>query len=186
MALPYPIPDPATGDWNAFALKRNLEYLDQKTITSVASNRIRSIELIRKATAENVNNSSTLQDDNELQAPIGVNEIIAFYAHLRFSGDPTADIKFAFSSAPGVLVWSPINAVQIDTADALSVVNELSGNGTALTLGTSASTRTLQVVGIAATGSTFGGTFKLQWAQASAVPANTTVGGSSYLLLYRL
>jgi hypothetical protein len=30
MALPYPNPDPRTSEWDAFALKRNLEYLDQK------------------------------------------------------------------------------------------------------------------------------------------------------------
>jgi hypothetical protein len=28
MALPYPNPDPRTSEWDAFALKRNLEYLD--------------------------------------------------------------------------------------------------------------------------------------------------------------
>lgn len=30
MALPYPIPDPATGVWDPFALKQNLHYLDRK------------------------------------------------------------------------------------------------------------------------------------------------------------
>jgi hypothetical protein len=32
MALPYPQPDPATNEWNAFALKRNLDYLDQTQV----------------------------------------------------------------------------------------------------------------------------------------------------------
>lgn len=31
MALPYPIPDPATGEWDPFALKQNLDYLDRRT-----------------------------------------------------------------------------------------------------------------------------------------------------------
>lgn len=31
MPLPYPIPDPATGEWDPFALKANLEYLDRFT-----------------------------------------------------------------------------------------------------------------------------------------------------------
>ena len=32
MALPYPIPDPATGIWDPFALKSDLEYLDRFTV----------------------------------------------------------------------------------------------------------------------------------------------------------
>lgn len=31
MAIPFPIPDPATGIWDPFALKQNLHYLDRKT-----------------------------------------------------------------------------------------------------------------------------------------------------------
>lgn len=36
MALPYSTPDPATGQWDPFALKRNLEYLDQQQVNQGA------------------------------------------------------------------------------------------------------------------------------------------------------
>ncbi len=35
MALPYPNPDPVTDQWEAFAMKRNLEYLDDKSGSAV-------------------------------------------------------------------------------------------------------------------------------------------------------
>jgi len=139
---------------------------------------------LRKAADEIVNNSSTLQNDNELLWPIAANEtwVVDFYLGLSNTA-ASAGFKAA-------VTWpaSPTNA---------SAFGNVPGGGTGTGGGTFTETSGNAVIsdtdqmGVAyvhayvANGAN-AGNITLQWAQGGAVSTDTTVEAGSYLRATRV
>lgn len=186
MAIPYPIPDPLTGQWDPFALKRNLEYLDQSSIKSTATSGIRSFSLVMKTVDETVNNTSTLQTDDQFIVSMGPSEQLVALFHLRYQTQAAAGIKFGLSvPTAAALVWYPMAGGKwAMTTGTWTSVNELGTASTVSYFGNGSGQSADLVVWTGARGT--GGTFALQWAQDTADATNTKVLTTSWMLLWRL
>ena len=151
---------------------------------SAANNTGPVINNIYKSSAQSVNNTTTLANDSELKYPLDANETVSFRAAIRFSGDASADIKVAFTGPSGVNIrWSVSGSTTINTADAVTVVGEKTESGT-YSLGTSATVRWIEFVGRINNGAT-AGDLQFQFAQSTAVVANTTVQDGSWIQIMR-
>lgn len=152
-----------------------------------AVSRSPTTSIVRKATTETVNNSTTLQDDDELKLALAANEEVEFEAVIRFDGNASADIKFAFTAPTGATVrWAPANSVRIAPDDSVTVLDGEIDGGATLAFGTAGagSVRTVTLVGTVLMGAT-SGNLQLQWAQDSAVAADTRVLEGSTLRVFR-
>ena len=138
-----------------------------------------------KASAQSVNSSTTLVDDDELQIYLGISQSVYFEAVIRHSGDATADIKLAFVAPSGATVrWDNVNSVYIATTDSVTVSSaEITESGSR-SFGAAAGIRTINVRGWVVM-STTPGALKMQFAQNSLVVANTTVQPGSTLRVFR-
>lgn len=136
-----------------------------------------STELVRKATTETVNNSTTLQNDDELLASLAANEIVFFEVRLRINSSPTPDIKFAFTVPTGAtLGWG-------EYSTGTSPEESTSGDPQVFT--TSGSDEMLQLSGYVANGANTGN-LQLQWAQQTANASDTNVYANSIMLVWRV
>lgn len=59
------------------------------------------VTIVLKANDEKVNNSSALQNDDELLLPVGANDVWHFLVWLRYDTGTTPDIKFSFAVPSG-------------------------------------------------------------------------------------
>lgn len=133
---------------------------------------------ILKSVDEMVNNSATLQDDDELALPVAADEVWSFELILFFKSSATADLKIGWSVPAGAsMLWQEL--------DALSVA-ALIESGTLLVDGLGASTTAITVIrGVIVVGSA-GGFVQLQWAQNSAEVSDTVIEANSHLIGTRL
>lgn len=131
---------------------------------------------VYKSADEVVNNSAVFQDDNHLSFPVGANELWVVSYVLFVVGDATADMKLQLAAPAGATIVGGIMAARV--TDLVMSVATLPG-----AIGVDATGRqarldaTVETVGTA-------GNVVLQWAQSTAVAANTTVKKGSYLLAF--
>ena len=139
---------------------------------------ISGIRGVVKTADEIVNNSSTMQDDNELLVAIEANGRYEMLIVLRCTMLATSDFKFQFTVPTGTtMAGASSGASQIGAE--LDLTTTQSQNVTSTTQAY------LRYFAIITAGST-AGNVTLQWAQLLATVEDTVVKASSYLLLRRL
>jgi hypothetical protein len=142
----------------------------------------------RKTANEVVNNSATLQDDNDLRVQVDLGTVYVVDGLLLYGSGTTADLKAQWVGPAGATFdWTPFGLPAAATGAAGSVdaagkvigdVQVLGGVGVGSKV--AAGFRGLLVVAGAS------GTFKLQWAQNAADPSDTTVYAGSWLRVQKV
>lgn len=140
-----------------------------------------SSEVVIKLAGEVVNNSSVLQDDNELFTPIAANEDIVVEFYLRVQTGSTSDIQVAIAVPAGaglvVRAWA-IGANGVGDYGGVTI----SGGG----IGLDTSDASVGVIiAVAVRNGGTAGDIQLRWAQRIAVAENTIVDTFSYLIAHR-
>lgn len=140
--------------------------------------------IVRKTADETVNNSTTLQNDDELLLAVGANEIwVIRLAIITISVSDTPDVKIAVTvptgaSFNGMLFYH--NAAFGDAHDEVTAATAARVVGATTGAYFEAILEGVIVVGATA------GNFQLQWAQNVATAEDTTVKANSYLIATRL
>ncbi len=143
-----------------------------------------TLATVLKTANEIVNNSSTLQNDDELLFAIGANETWQFDCDIYYTANnATADLKVTWVGPSGsTIIWSPVGK------DASNGTLDSTGANAGGVTGTMAGT-TGQLhqrhMGIIANGAT-PGNLQFQWAQNAPVSANSTVYALSNIRLVQL
>jgi hypothetical protein len=141
---------------------------------------------VRKTADETVNNSSVLQDDDHLTTAVAINTTYVVEAHVIYSSDASADIKYAWIIPAGAtLSWS-VRGPHFSTANggafgASDLATTTIPNG-GLGVGSKVATH---LMGLLIVGGT-AGNLKLQWAQQGAAAFNTVVYTDSFLRLTKV
>lgn len=149
--------------------------------------------IIRKTADETVNNSSTLQDDDELFLPVAENEIwLAQWFLLLNAASDTPDYKFGMSGPTGATMRWGVGSTQSTSGVAFSWFSTATGSP----LGLAAISDTLTTGGTTVVSGIFlpaiivvGGTagdVKLRWAQNTPTAVNTKVLTNSCLIAHQL
>jgi hypothetical protein len=128
---------------------------------------------IVKAGDETVNNSSTLQNDDDFVFALAANEKWVARLFLLVSGVISAGIKIAWSLPSGATYT--ITGI----ASVTGVINESSGTGTITFTGTSF---TSIVIDVAIHNGSTPGNAQLQWAQNAAILTDTKVLADSTMV----
>ena len=130
----------------------------------------------RKETTETVNNTTTLQNDDELFFPVAANEICEVSFFLRVNSSAVADLKVAITVPTG---GSALYSKQGDVV----TLEKTEGQGSSLSTG--GADEHYVVRGIVVNGAT-AGNVQLQWAQNTAEVSNSSVLLNSFLIARRL
>lgn len=145
-------------------------------------------EIVRKTSDETVNNSSTLQDDNDLLYAIAANEVTYFTIQLIYSSSTVADIKTSITVPAGATLRAgPVSGIGFTVSETITFFNALTSSGGAMGNfgGKGAGTeRYVTIVGSVRTGGT-SGNVTFQWAQAAAEVSDTKVHTDSYIIVWR-
>lgn len=139
-----------------------------------------------KTADETVNNSVTLQNDNDLFFSIGANEIWRMDYFLRIDMTATADFKHTWTVPAGAIIRGlpdDINNMGDATAGALTAEVDLTTTRTKTIAATT--TQTITGTAIVVNGGT-AGTVQYQWAQNALEVANLNVKAGSHIILTRL
>jgi hypothetical protein len=140
---------------------------------------------VRKTADEIVNNSSTLQDDDHLTLSISANATYVVEAMFIYDGTTTADVKLSWVGPSGATLDWVRGGLDSGAAAAAGSMNQgyqsISGTPSLGTIGIGTKMAATPK-GLLKTSST-AGTFKLQWAQNTADPTNTTMYTNSWLQL---
>lgn len=144
----------------------------------------------RKTADETVNNTTTVQNDNELLFSVEANAIYALDGWIKYSSSTTADISFDWTVPTGALgEWGGWavgrnaadsvngNTIRTDSND-IAGARTFGGTGEGVSL-------TAIIYGTLRTSST-AGTYQFQWAQAAADATDTVVYSDSWLRLQRI
>lgn len=141
---------------------------------------VRPIYVI-KAAQETVNNSVTLQNDDELVSPtLPANTVWEMELVIHCTSSTVADFKSAITLPAG----ATLNAALIYDSTSL-VTFLLTDTGASRATGGAAASISLIYRGILRIAAT-AGTAQLQWAQNTAEVSNTTVNVDSYMKLSRI
>lgn len=147
-------------------------------------NRFPPLRVVRKTTSQTVNNSTTLVDDAQLQLDLVASSTVYFEAIIRYNGDSSADIKIAFVGPTGSTIrWDNYNSVYVSAGDVITASTTEVTEATTRPFGCVAGVRTLNIRGYVQT-STTAGPLKMQFAQNTAVVADTTIQFNSVLKVY--
>lgn len=140
--------------------------------------------IARKTSDEGVNNSSTLQDDNDLQWALQASLVYTIDIYVAYNTNSTADIKFGWTvPASSTLRWS---FVGVDTALALKASSSSILNGTSVeAFGGDGTERYVQIHGVIST-STTAASLVLRWAQNTANVSDTFVRNGSWGIVRRV
>ncbi len=131
---------------------------------------------VYKASDESVNNSNTVQDDDDLKFTVGTNELWIFQVYVHVTDTTTANIKLTFTGpASSTAVWSRHPGFGITDTFAPSVPRALTTE-----LSSEADDRIHYLLGSIDTAGT-SGTLQFQWAQVTATANDTTVKAGSWL-----
>lgn len=130
---------------------------------------------VRKSADETVNNSTTLQADDELLLPVEANATYWLYLRLIMSSGTTPDFKMLFTFPTGLLM----TLHNVEPTPTISVPYDQTT--TAAVSGTGADA-TIQVEGLVRVAST-AGTLALTWAQNTLNASNTIVRANSTMRL---
>lgn len=140
---------------------------------------------VRKSADETVNNSSTLQNDDELLAAVVANATYHFKLRFAVNSGTTPDFKVGFTYPTSTTLTYDI--VEGETPG--TAANVMSGPYTqadaAVAFSTTGSDQPCWIEGLIVVSST-PGTFQVQWAQFAATASNTIVRAGSYLILRRV
>jgi hypothetical protein len=172
---------------NTFGSTSNMVSMFTPGAVNAIWNRFPTLSVVRKTTNQTVNNSTTLVDDTQLKLQLAASETVYFEAIVRYSGDNTADIKIAFVGPTGATIrWDNYNSIFINTSDVVTVSNGEAVEGGSRSFGCASASgvRTLNIKGYVQT-STTAGELTMQFAQASAVAADTTIQFNSVLKVFR-
>ena len=139
---------------------------------------------VRKTATEAVNDSTALQDDDELLFAIAANEDWMFELFLITDGPAAADIKFAFTvPAAATLAWAGIGLETTATdGEGVKVGETIEVSGTSVTYGEiGVATKVLvRLYGTVENGAN-AGNVTLQFAQGGAVATDTKIFANSWL-----
>lgn len=134
----------------------------------------------RKTGDETVNNSATLQDDDQLFLPVVAGAVYEMRLRAYFVSPPTPDIKFGWGYPAGTKMWW--TAIDAQTGTTLGKLTE-TDVAAVVTIGPTWQTQTFE--GAVIVGGT-SGTLNFRWAQNGANPSNTIVHEGSMLMLERV
>jgi hypothetical protein len=172
---------------NTFGSVGNMTSMFTPNALKAIWNRFPTLSVVRRTTSQTVNNSTTLVDDTQLQLELSASETVYFEAVVRYSGDDTADIKIAFVGPTGATIrWDNYNSIFINTSDVVTVSTGevIEGNSRSFGCAAASGLRTLNIKGYVQT-STTAGALQMQFAQAAAVAADTTIQFNSVLKVFR-
>lgn len=139
-------------------------------------------DLAIKATDETVNNSATLQNDDELLLTVVANAKYRVDMHVIWNSNSTADWKWAWTTPTGLSGF--FTATGFPAGSATLYTGALPWSGTGSNEGQGADVYT-KFSGILITGAN-AGTLQFQWAQNTANASNTIVRAASFLSLLRM
>lgn len=147
-------------------------------------------QFVLKSTDETVNNSLTLQDDDELLLPnLEINSTYLVRSMLIYTSvTATPDLKLAFTiPTSSTWKWTP-RCLQVGATTANDNINfglltgtANTGSNPAGTIVTANGTTVAFPIGILRTAGT-AGTLRLQWAQNTQTAENTTVKADSWIM----
>lgn len=144
---------------------------------------------VRKTADETVNNSTALQNDNELLAALPTAGTYQFEMNMLYSATTVADIKFAFTWPAGATAfWSAIGlATGAATLTGDATFSFTNGSGTSVAFGGigAGAPVPIRLFGNIVMGGT-AGNLQLQWAQQNLEATNTIVHSNSNLQLWRV
>lgn len=136
-----------------------------------------------KTVDEVVNNSATLQNDDELFLPVTANGVYQIEGIFRFSSNTTADMKIAWTFPSGLTMR--YSALGIAAADTAFTLFTLSQTDVMNWEGHASVDRSVQISGVVRVSAT-AGLLRVQWAQLAANASNTIMRAKSYLMLTRI
>ncbi|MBI3335791.1 MAG: hypothetical protein HY001_04835 [Candidatus Portnoybacteria bacterium] len=157
-----------------------VKFPDATTQTTAATAQITTV---RKTVDETVNNSATLQNDDELFLPMAANETWFFNLFIQHIGNSTADFKLTLTVPSGATINWNFSGVSYSEIDAFAVTDSVttSGGSPGVNPGaTNTGARIVPITGVVINGST-AGNLQLQWAQNTATAVDTKVLTNSYL-----
>jgi uncharacterized membrane protein len=142
-----------------------------------------AVEIVYKSAGETVNNSITLQNDDDLLFAVGANEKWHFFLYLIYTSSAVADFKFAFTvPATGALQRITAGLVGALTGET-GVLTEQDGTAV-LTLAGAGAYRVLLAWYRYSGGNA--GNIQLQWAQDTQEVSDTIVSNGSHIIAFKL
>jgi hypothetical protein len=139
---------------------------------------VSNVSTVIKTTNETVNNSSTLQNDDELFFTVGANEVWAFRFVVQGNSGTTPDFRFAVTAPGGAVCRVGFSDPEGATSNAQYgcgvSTQSIPGNGV---------NDVYEITGTV-TNSGTPGEVRLQWAQFTSNAANTTVFAGSYVTAF--
>lgn len=147
------------------------------------------VTAVVKSATEAVTNSATMQNDDELFAPVVANATYRVQLMLLYDAPTAGDIQIGWTGPTGAtLTWTPGGAATSEgTSFALTSMNYQTRLITEIAaIGGSTSTGVMaDVTGTLIVGST-AGTLQFRWAQNTANATATNVRANSHLILTRI
>lgn len=140
---------------------------------------------VRKTSDETVNNSSTMQNDDELLAAVVADTVYHFRLRVVVNSGTTPDIKFGFTYPSGTTLTYDITEGETPASAAAVVSGPYTQADAAVAFSTTGSDQPCYIEGLIVVSST-AGTFQVQWAQFAANASNTVVRTGSYLHLRKV
>ena len=131
-----------------------------------------------KKVDETINNSSVLQDDNELFIPLEANKIYGYELKLFYSSPTDTDFKYAFTIPTGATGTKAAAGDWSSTDD--SATSSVTVSNSVITASGVRFTPNSGNIIMSSTA----GNLQLQWAQNTAETNNTTVTQGSYLIVW--
>jgi len=139
-------------------------------------------KIVAKVADETVNNSSAMQNDNELFIAVAASKKYRLLSRIIYNSNSTADMKFQFTYPVGLT--ATYSLLCVGSGLATWAVYEQYETGVGIVEGAGAD-RSIIINGTVAVGGT-AGTLQLQWAQNTANLSNTVVKAGSYLELVEI
>lgn len=141
-------------------------------------------DFVRKASDETVNNSATLQNDDDLAAGLAANDVMFFRAVLFYDSNATADIKITFTVPTGATIkWGPDAGSRVTSTGSVSGSSIITASGSSLAFG-GISSGVMTVSGVVVNGAT-AGNLQLQWAQNTADASDSKILAGSFLQTWK-
>jgi hypothetical protein len=171
---------PTDGEYVTYAANGSLSA--ERVVTAPASGGVVPL-LVRKASNEIVNNSSVLQNDDELKFAVAASEVVTFIMLIWSQSNTTPDIKFDIVGPAGSTVnWSIRGE---GTGAAVVPGSSVQTGGTPIGMLGNGDRRHVMIEGFIANGAT-PGDLQLQWAQNTANGSDTTVFANSAIIAWRM
>lgn len=137
-----------------------------------------------KATDETVNNSSTVQNDDDLVLAVEANQVYVIELSLHVSTGGTPDFKYCFAATATSTGHRQGNASSASAANGKLLMGKADLT-TELAHLVSADPEFLNIVGVIIVGAT-AGTLQLKWAQNTADVSDTKVKAGSWMKLTKV